>query len=131
MDITISAPASALEPKRAPPIFSTARCRRRFCRPTRKEDPAQESEECSNEPLQFRVVAAAAIGSGQKSPVDLDFTCFLVVTMEARRPDHPLSFEINGNQSAPGRQGAAKEYLEAFLFTAILVRVLFPNQWIG
>ncbi len=51
--------------------------------------------------------------------------------MEARRPNHPLSFGINGNQSTAGRQGLAKEYLEAPLFMTICDRVLLPNERVG
>ncbi len=51
--------------------------------------------------------------------------------MEARRPNHPLSLGINGNQSTTGRQGLAKEFLEAPCFMAIPVWMLFPNEPIG
>jgi hypothetical protein len=37
----------------------------------------------------------------------------------------------NGSQRAIGRHGFGKEFLEALLFTAILDRVLLPNQQIG
>ncbi len=84
-----------------------------------------------HELLHLAIVDAAPVGSGQECPADLDLTSFLVVAMEARSPNHPLSLGINGNQSTTGRQGLAKESLEAPLFMTICDRVLLPKERIG
>lgn len=78
--------------------------------------------------LHLAIVDAAPVGSGQECPADLDLAFFLVVTMETRRPNHPLSYGITDNQRTTGRQSLVKEYLEAFFFMAILDRMLFPNE---
>ena len=62
--------------------------------------------------LYFTVVNAAPMGSGQVCPADLDLATFLVVRMEARGPNHPPGYGINGNQSATGLQSLDEEYLE-------------------
>jgi hypothetical protein len=48
--------------------------------------------------------------------------------MKARRPDHPPSLGINGDEGTPGRHGLPKEHLEALFFTPVLDRMLLPDE---
>src|SRR5437667_9365709 len=70
-----------------------------------KEDYAADEAKRvpQHEPLHLAVVAATPLGSGQKCPADLDLASFLVVAVEARRPNHLLSVGINGDQGTAGR----------------------------
>jgi len=70
-----------------------------------KEDYAADEAKRvpQHELLHLAVVAATPVGSGQKCPADLDLASFLVVAVEARRPNHLLSVGINGDQNTAGR----------------------------
>src|SRR5439155_24175766 len=92
-----------------------------------KDNTFYESERMpEHELLHLSVEGAAPVRPSQERPTDFDLAILRVVAVEARRPDDPAVFAIDGHKRSTAFQGLAKKYLEHLFLISIVVRMLFP-----
>ena len=83
-----------------------------------------------HELFDFQVVGPAPVRSRQERPADLDLACVFLVSVKSRRADDAAVAGIKDDQRPAALQRLAKERLEYIFPVTIVIRMLFPDEWI-